>query len=228
VSETDRLFESETLPPALPESPWPTFRAWFDDAQRRRATPNPNAMALATADESGAPSVRIVLCKTVEPEAIVFYTNRRSRKGRELRARPRAAAVFHWDEAERQVRIEGPVSLVEDELSDRYFAGRTLVSRIGACASHQSEPIGSREELLDRVVRTMERLEVTPKDLLDGRDRPIERPAHWGGYRLHAERVELWLGGAGRVHDRAVWSRPVALGRDGPRLGEWTATRLQP
>lgn len=221
-----------TLPDDLPDSPWPLFRSWFDDASGRKVAPNPNAFTLACLDEGGAITARIVLCKKIlDSGAIVFYTNYDSRKGRGLASHPRAAAVFHWDALEKQVRIEGPVVKSPPEESDEYFRTRGWENRLGAWASQQSQPLASREALLFQVAETIDKLGISMKDILDkGNDVEIPRPPNWGGWRLWAERVELWLGGPGRVHDRAVWSRSLA---PSPRpaefdTGPWTPTRLQP
>ncbi|MDX9911988.1 MAG: pyridoxamine 5'-phosphate oxidase [Phycisphaerales bacterium] len=223
------LVGAPTLPDPLPGDPVAVFRAWFDEAHQRRAQPNPNAFTLATIDPDGRPSARVVLCKKIlpDPGAIVCFTNYAGRKGVALGANPRAAAVFHWDALDRQVRIEGPVTRSPAEESDEYFASRPWQSRVGAWASDQSRPIASRAALLDQVRTRMAELGLPP-DLADGANPAIPRPPHWGGYRIWIERIELWLGGPGRVHDRAAWSRPMEPTGDGYRAGAWTATRLQP
>ncbi|MCL4741758.1 MAG: pyridoxamine 5'-phosphate oxidase [Phycisphaerales bacterium] len=216
------------LPDALPTSPMPMFRAWFDEGLQAKATPNPDAMALATLG-AGGPSSRVVLCRgiSVEDGYLVFFTNYQSRKGRELEASGRAAAVFHWDHAQRQARVEGVAVRSPAEESDAYFRRRPLLSRLGAWASEQSRPMASRAELLERTQEVMERFGVTPMHLLgEGEDVEIPRPPHWGGFRLWATSVELWVGGDGRLHDRAVWRREVG---DPPHGGgAWEATRLFP
>jgi len=223
---------SNTLPDQLPESPWPLFRAWFDDAHGRKVSPNPNAFTLACLDEGGAITARIVLCKKIiENGAIVFHTNYQSRKGRGLASYPRAAAVFHWDSLEKQVRIEGPVVKSPPEESDEYFKSRGWENRLGSWASDQSQPIDSRDALLMKVGEAMDKLNISIKDIMDkGDGMEIPRPPHWGGWRLWAERVELWLGGPGRVHDRAAWTRSLTPGLHPSEFdcGPWTSTRLQP
>lgn len=223
---------ANTLPDQLPESPWPLFRQWFDEAVNQKVTANPNAFTLANLDERGTITARIVLCKKILDEgAIVFYTNYQSRKGKGLSVHPRAAAVFHWDSLEKQVRIEGPVVKSPADESDAYFRTRGWENRLGAWASDQSQPIESREALLMKVAEAMEKAGVSIKDILDKGDSvEIPRPPHWGGWRLWAERVELWLGGPGRVHDRAAWTRSLKTGKD-PwtfEAGAWNSTRLQP
>ncbi|MEM1184822.1 MAG: pyridoxamine 5'-phosphate oxidase [Planctomycetota bacterium] len=218
-------FEGELLPDPLPAEPFTLFRAWFDGALDAKRQPNPNAMTLATVDADGRPSARIVLCKGIDEAtgSVVFYTNYQSRKGRALDANPYATLVFHWDYADRQVRIEGRVEKATAHESDAYFQSRRWESRLGAWASEQSEPIASREDLLAQVTEKALDLELDMSAIVDGGGEGLEipRPAHWGGYRVVAERVELWCGGTGRVHDRAEWRRAS-------ESGPWATTRLQP
>jgi pyridoxamine 5'-phosphate oxidase len=208
------------LPEALPQDPMPLFAAWFDEAAQSGRYDDPNAMALATATPDGIPSVRMVLCKSVEssPPALVFVSNYRSRKGGEIGSNPRAAAVFHWPHAKRQARIEGWVERVTEEESDRYFRSRSLIAQLGSTVSPQSEPISSRAVLLRSAVQA-----AGVAALRAGQGKALERPAHWGGYRIHVAVVELWTGRDGRLHDRARWTRVD----DGP-APSWQATRLGP
>ena len=211
------------LPDPLPEDPMPLLHQWFEEAMQAKAVPNPGAMALSTCSPDGDPSVRTVLCKSVDVAAggLTFYTNYQSPKARDLEANPRAAVVFNWDHASRQVRLHGAVCRATDAESDAYFASRALLSRLGAWTSAQSEPIDGRTELVHKLREVMERFDVGVTDLLRGNAAiEIPRPPHWGGYRLAADRVELWVSVGGRLHDRAGWFRT-----DG---GAWTATRLQP
>ena len=215
------------LPEPLPADPMPLFEEWFRDAVARRALPNPNAMIVATTATSGDPSARVVLCKRIDVDRgyIVFFTNYQSRKGRELAARPRAAAVFHWDALHRQVRIEGPVVLSPESESDQYFASRAPDSRIAAWASAQSEPLASRNELLQRVRELGERFGIAP----GATSGTVPRPPHWGGHRLWVDTIELWTEGAHRVHDRAVWTRSLQRADDYSFAGgPWRSTRLNP
>src|ERR1700722_19890620 len=149
----------ETLPDPLPDDPLELTSQWLAQARIDAAQPNPNAMVLATVDESGQPSARVVLCKDIAPQSghIVFYTNYQSRKGRELRKNPRAAIVFHWDNRHRQVRAEGRVEPLEDAQNDAYFHSRPWQSRIGAWASRQSEPVASRTDLGESVAAAAHR-----------------------------------------------------------------------
>ncbi|HTV96434.1 MAG TPA: pyridoxamine 5'-phosphate oxidase [Steroidobacteraceae bacterium] len=231
MSPSSQPLWTETLPDPLPANPLELASRWLEQARVDAAQPNPNAMVLATVDERGQPSARVVLCKDIEPQAgrIVFYTNYESRKGRELAANPRAAAVFHWDHRHRQVRAEGEVAPLEDAENDAYFRTRPWQSRIGAWASRQSEPVRSRAALGDNVAAAARRFGIpyggpgAPEPAQVSVD--IPRPPHWGGYRLTAEAVELWVEGEFRIHDRARWTRS---GAPGAAAGAWSVTRLQP
>jgi pyridoxamine 5'-phosphate oxidase len=218
---------NEFLPEPLPQEPITLFAGWFDEAVRTRAQPNPDSMALATADTAGKPAVRIVLCKRLVTDGgyVVFFTNYLSRKSRELAARPRAAALLHWDALHRQVRIEGPVVRSPAAESDAYYAQRPLDSRIGAWASQQSEPLASRAQLAEQVRATAARFGVAP----DAATAEIPRPPHWGGHRLWIDTVELWVEGPGRIHDRAIWRRDLsAIDQFSFAGGPWRSTRLNP
>lgn len=228
ADQSDAFAVPQLLPDALPEHPLDIFKSWWDEAHQKRVQPNPHAMCLATIDPDGRPSARVVLCKGMDlnpaSSRLVFYTNRQSRKGAALESNPRAGLVFHWDTLDRQVRVEGPVTRSPDEESDRYFASRPLESRIGAWASDQSRPVASRDELLGKVARTIMELGV----MLDDETAQVKRPPHWGGYRVWIETMELWVGGPGRVHDRARWTRQLRREGDGYLGGPFTPTRLQP
>ena len=219
---------TERLHDPLPTEPLEVAAEWLAEALERGATPNPNAMTLATAAPDGRPSARIVLCKEIasRPGYVVFYTNYLSRKGRELARNPHAAAVLLFDPLHCQVRIEGIVERSPPGESDAYFASRPLDSRIGAWASAQSEPIESREALQARVTAAERQFGVAAP-ASPGIEVP--RPEHWGGYRLWAQAVELWVQGEARIHDRARWSRRLERLADGTiEPGPWRATRLQP
>ena len=220
---------TEVLPEPLPAEPLSIAQAWLAQAWSARQQPNPNAMVLATTTRDGHPSARVVLCKDIQPVPgfVVFYTNYDSRKGQELAANGRAAVVMHWDHMHRQVRVEGRVVKAPDADSDAYFASRALASRIGAWASKQSQPVASRAELLSVVDATAKRLGVSERSA--GKDVPVPRPPHWGGFRLWADAVELWVEGDARIHDRARWTRTLTARDDGQfDAGPWNATRLQP
>jgi len=225
-------FTRATLPEPLPGEPFTLFGEWFDEARAAGDQPNPNAMTLATVDADGKPTARIVLCKGMEPGpgCVHFYTNYTSVKGRSLEVNPHAALVFHWDHTDRQVRIEGVVTPMSAAESDAYFQTRPWQSRLGAWASDQSEPIASREKLLAQVEARAARFGLTAEQVRTGEAEGIEipRPTHWGGFRLWADRVELWVGGVGRVHDRAEWRRALTNANGEPAWGPWSSTRLQP
>ncbi len=192
---------SELLPEPLPADPMPMFASWFSDAVARRTQPNPDAMVVATAAGNGDPSARVVLCKRLVADAgfMVFFTNYESRKGREMVAHPRAAAVFHWDALHRQVRLEGPVLRSPGAESDEYFASRAFESRIGAWASQQSEPLASREATCGKAcAKWSARFGIAP----GATSGEVPRPPHWGGVRLWMDTIELWTEGAG-AHPRS-------------------------
>jgi len=172
------------------------FKDWFKVAGQSGIL-LPESMALATASPDGAPSVRMILLKAVDERGFVFYTNYESRKAAELEANPRAALCFHWGVLQRQVRAEGRVERVSPEESRAYFATRARGSRVGAWASHQSEPLASREELEERVKKYEREFA--------GGDVPL--PPFWGGYLLRPDRIEFWQGKADRLHERLLFRR---------------------
>jgi len=180
----------------MAENPFTLFDSWFTEA--RETEPNDsNAMALATADAQGRPAVRMVLLKGHGPDGFVFYTNQQSRKAADIAANPQAALLFHWKSLRRQVRIEGPLSLVTEAEADAYFASRHRDSQLGAWASDQSRPLDSRE--------TFEARFDAMKAQFEGQEVP--RPPHWGGYRLAPERIEFWQDRAHRLHERRLFTR---------------------
>ena len=224
---------TELLPEPLPADPLAIVSDWLAQAWASRSQPNANSMVLATSSRDGRPSARVVLCKDIVPQPgyIVFYTNYLSDKGRQLRDNPRAAAVMHWDGLHRQVRIEGPITQAPAQDSDAYFASRAWQSRVSAWASEQSAPLASRAQLLEAVKEAARRFGA-PTPGSPGADDSlrvtIPRPPYWGGYRLWADTVELWVQGAARIHDRARWTRRVTSSGNSFRTGAWSATRLQP
>ncbi|HET9512089.1 MAG TPA: pyridoxamine 5'-phosphate oxidase [Sphingomonas sp.] len=180
----------------MADDPIQIFDAWLREAEA--GEPNdPNAMALATADDEGRPSVRMVLLKGHDARGFVFYTNRESRKADELAENAQAALLFHWKSLRRQVRVEGAVTLVTDAESDAYFATRSRASQLGAWASDQSRPLDDRSTFEARYAEMERRF--------DGRD--IPRPPHWGGYRVVPDSIELWEDRPGRLHHRRVFTR---------------------
>ena len=191
----DIISQMETAESA-PDTPLPLFRKWLDEAQESEIN-DPHAMALATIDSDGMPSVRMVLLNGLDERGFVFFTNRESRKGCALDANPVAALCFHWKSLRRQVRVEGRVERVSDEESDEYFKTRPVGSRIGAWASDQSRPLPSRTHLADRVA-------VLEKQYA-GQEDGIPRPPHWGGYRVIPSAIEFWHDGAFRLHRRVVY-----------------------
>jgi pyridoxamine 5'-phosphate oxidase len=224
----------ECLPEPLPSEPLALAARWLAEAQTRRLQPNPNAMVLATVDRQGWPAARVVLCKAIEPDPgyLTFFTNYLSRKGADLEAVPRAAIVLHWDALHRQVRIEGPVVRTSAAESDAYFATRAWQSQVGAWASHQSLPVASRATLIASVEASARNLGVPSPIEHPGTGShpgvPIPRPPHWGGYRIWAQSVELWVEGDARIHDRARWTRRLEADAQGFAASAWSATRLQP
>ena len=193
----------------MADDPFALFDAWL--AEARASEPNdPEAMALATADEVGNPSLRMVLLKGHDARGFVFYTNLDSRKGAELVANPKASLLFHWKSLRRQVRIEGPVSAVSDAEADAYFATRGRNSRLGAWASDQSRPLPDRATFEARFDEMHERFGTGD----------IPRPPRWSGFRVAPQRIEFWSDRAARLHERRLF-----LARDG---GDWDEGLLYP
>ena len=191
-----------------PEDPIALFESWL--AEARDGEPNdPTAMAVATVDAQGMPSVRMVLLKDVGPQGFVFYTNFESRKGSQLLANPKAGLLFHWKSLRRQVRVEGAVTQVSAAEADSYFASRPKESQIGAWASEQSRPLEGRFELEKRVAKFAAKYALGK----------VPRPPHWSGFRVAPERLEFWQDGAFRLHDRLIYHR----GESG-----WRTERLYP
>jgi pyridoxamine 5'-phosphate oxidase len=191
-------------------NPYPIeqFSKWFSQAEG--VVPEPNAMALATANHEGIPSCRMVLLKAWGPNGFVFLTNSNSRKGQELKARPQAAITFFWQKLERQIRIEGNALKISPEDSDRYFSFRPRASQISAWASSQDQPVESRSVLEDKFQQIDE--------LYKGKDVP--RPSYWEGYCLVPTKIEFWQGRENRLHDRFEYRK-----KDD---GTWEIMRLCP
>lgn len=190
--------------------PFPVFEAWLADA--KESEPNdPNAMALATVDADGLPDVRMVLLNGRDERGFVFYTNVGSAKGQELKDRPKASAVFHWKSLRRQIRVRGPVEQVTRAEADAYYDTRPRLSRIGAWASVQSQPLASRAAL--------ERAVTEREAEFEGREPP--RPPWWTGFRIVPISIEFWIDMPFRLHDRAVFTRAAPS-------EDWTRTRLFP
>ncbi|HEV8367369.1 MAG TPA: pyridoxamine 5'-phosphate oxidase [Pyrinomonadaceae bacterium] len=193
----------------IDRDPVKQFQRWFDDAINASLL-LPEAMSLATVTSDGKPTSRMVLLKGVDLNGFVFYTNYRSAKAKELDANPNAALVFFWPQLERQVRVEGRVTRTSAAESREYFATRPRGSQIGAWASPQSEVIATRTELEKRKAEFEERY----------RDREVDWPEHWGGYRLKPDRIEFWKGRPDRLHDRILYEREAD--------GTWSIKRLAP
>jgi pyridoxamine 5'-phosphate oxidase len=200
--------EAELRRADLDPEPLEQFRRWF--AEAGEALEVPEAVALATATPEGAPSARMVLLKGYDQRGLVFFSHYTSRKGRELEANPQAALLFHWSPPGRQVRVEGSVERLSAEESDAYFATRPRGAQVGALASRQSEPLGSRAELYERLAEL-------EGDLGGG---PVPRPPTWGGFLLVPEAWEFWQHRDSRLHDRFRYVRN--------RGGGWNVSRLFP
>jgi pyridoxamine 5'-phosphate oxidase len=199
-----RHLEVEDIDP----DPITQFRRWFADAEEA-GQPEPESMALATSTPGGAPSVRFVLLKGVDQRGFAFYTNYRSRKGRELIVNPVASLAFRWWTLERQVRVGGRVHLVDAEECDSYFSTRPRGAQLGAWASAQSDVLASREQLEADLAEVTARFG----------DQDVTRPAWWGGYRVEPTEIEFWQGRPDRLHDRLRYQR---------REGAWGIDRLSP
>jgi pyridoxamine 5'-phosphate oxidase len=192
----------------LASDPLEQFRHWF--AEAGDVLEMPQAMALATSTPGGSPSVRMVLLKGFDERGLVFYSHYTSRKGRELESNPQAALLFHWSALGRQVRVEGPVERVPAAESDAYFATRPRGAQLGALASHQSEPLGSRSELEERVGELERELG----------EAPVPRPPTWGGFLLAPLAWEFWQHRDNRLHDRFRYELEPSA--------RWRISRLSP
>lgn len=198
----------ELLEENVKKNPVEQFSAWFDQALLSEVV-EPNAMSLATADGDGNPSVRIVLLKGFSHKGFRFFSNYKSRKGRELNENPKASLCFFWPELERQVRLEGDVEKISRGESEEYFQKRPRLSQIGAWASNQSEEVSSREKLEERFQKLQQKFE----------DQHIPVPEYWGGYLLKPSSIEFWQGRRGRLHDRLIYVYESKA---------WTIKRLAP
>ncbi len=178
------------------DNPLVLFDSWFAEAIDSEPD-EPNAMAVATANGDGRPSLRMVLLKAHDENGFVFYTNQQSRKGADLAENAQAALLFHWKSLCRQVRIEGPVSRVRDEEADAYFATRARDSQLGAWASDQSRALESRETFEARFAEVKARY----------KGREVPRPAYWSGYRVFPRRIEFWQAREHRLHERRLFTR---------------------
>lgn len=192
------------------EEPFRLFAEWMRDAEAKEPN-DPNAMAVATVDETGLPDVRMCLLKGFDEAGFVFYTNFESKKGREILSSRKAALLFHWKSLRRQVRIRGPVEVVSNEEADGYFASRPRASRIGAWASRQSRPLESRFALERAVAEFGLKFNIGD----------VPRPPHWSGFRIVPQTIEFWHDRPFRLHDRIEFSR------EAPGAA-WVKDRLYP
>jgi pyridoxamine 5'-phosphate oxidase len=191
------------------DNPFEIARAWLAEAESHEVN-DPNAIALSTVDADGMPNARMVLLKEIEDDAFVFYTNYGSAKAVEIEQCGKAAFVMHWKSLRRQIRVRGTVSREEGPRADTYYKSRSLKSRLGAWASHQSHPLSSRAALMAEVAKVTAQQGVNP-----------ERPPFWGGFRITPTEIEFWADGAYRLHDRFVWRRENAA-------EAWEVQRLSP
>ena len=214
------------LPDKLPNNPMHIAYDWFNEALKVKDQPNPDAMSLATMDNH-RPSVRMVLCKSFVPDPgyIVIYTNYQSQKVQEISLNSNVSLVFHWDHLGKQIRIDGIAVRSPVEESDKYFNTRSQGSQISAWGSDQSQLIESRDALKEQIENRATKLGLSKnKNKIK-----IERPSYWGGIRIWASKIELWLEGQDRIHDRAMWTREIKKNIDNQfMVSNWIGCRLQP
>ncbi len=192
------------------DDPIKLFNEWMNEAKKKEPN-DPNAVSLATSNENNIPSVRMVLLKDFNQNGFVFYTNLNSQKGKELMKNPYAAMCFHWKSLLRQIRIVGKISLVSDEVADKYYSSRAYESRIGAWASNQSEELKTRNQL-------MKSIEDFKNKFND--EKNVPRPSHWSGWNLSPDSIEFWLDGDNRIHERLKYSKKSS--------GGWSKSLLSP
>ena len=178
------------------ENPVDLFRAWYEAAKQSEIN-DPNAVALATSDNSSVPSVRMVLLKDYSDDGFVFYTNLNSKKSNDIKLNPYASMCFHWKSLLRQIRIVGKIYPVDSEEADEYYNSRAYGSRIGAWASQQSKVLKNRNELIKNI-------EKFKKKFPD--EKKVPRPSYWSGWKLKPEKIEFWLDGENRVHERLEYT----------------------
>ena len=191
------------------DDPIELFKLWMDDA--KKSEPNdPNAVSLATSNNN-FPSVRMVLLKDLSQNGFIFYTNLNSQKGNELKENPKAAMCFHWKSLLRQIRINGVVTQVTDDVANEYYNSRSYESRIGAWASKQSKELTSRDQLIDSIKKY--------KDKYNDENN-VPRPSHWSGWILSPQSIEFWLDGDSRIHERLKYVKDSS--------GQWIKSLLSP
>ena len=192
------------------DDPIELFKDWIDEA--KKSEPNdPNALSLATSNKNNIPSVRMVLLKEFNQNGFVFYTNLNSQKGNELKENPNAAMCFHWKSLLRQIRISGTITQVEDNVADQYYNSRGYDSRIGAWASKQSKELKNRDELENSIKEFKKKF---------NDENNVPRPSHWSGWNLSPNRIEFWLDGDSRIHERLNYTVD--------KSGNWIKSLLSP
>ena len=191
------------------DNPIDLFKKWFKKAEETEIN-DPNAVALATADQKNQPSVRMVLLKGLSDKGFVFYTNFNSKKGSDLKSNQQASMCFHWKSLRRQVRVIGQVEQVTEKEADEYYNSRPYKNRISAWASNQSEQLESREVFLKKIAEFEKKYPDTNN---------VPRPPHWSGWRILPKEIEFWLDGEGRIHERLNYIN---------QKGKWTKEILYP
>ncbi len=226
---------ADRLPDELPADPMHWADAWIKEAIAGQVQRNPASMTLVTVDDASSPSARVVLCKEFVPDPgyLVIHTNYNSRKVKELEQCANVAAVFHWDALGRQIRIEGQAVRSPETESDAYFKTRHWGSQLGAWGSDQSAELESREALLQQLRKRAADLGLSVSDdlqsLTSSEQPTIGRPAHWGGIRIWASAIELWIEGKDRIHDRGAWIRDLSRASEYEfNVTPWVGRRLQP
>jgi pyridoxamine 5'-phosphate oxidase len=210
IRDDHHNFDKGQLNYHIGNNPFDFFHQWFKEAFEAKQ-PEDNAFVLSTVNEKGQPSSRILYLKELDDSGFVFYTNYASQKGSELSHNPKASMLFFWNQLERQVRIEGVVEKIDSTISDAYFESRPRASKLGAWASHQSQSLSSRDELMKRL-----------ETLADQFPTDVPRPPHWGGYKLIPTLIEFWQGRPSRLHDRLIFER------DSVWKNEWNLFRKNP
>lgn len=202
IRDDHHNFDKGQLNDHIGNDPFAFFHQWFKEAYEAKQ-PEDNAFVLSTVNENFQPSSRILYLKELDEQGFIFYTNYSSQKGSELSLHPKASMLFFWHQLERQVRIEGLVEKIDSSISDAYFASRPRASKLGAWASHQSQSLENRDELMVR----LEKLAALYPD-------EVPRPPHWGGYKLIPIQIEFWQGRPSRLHDRLVFERASVWSSD--------------
>ena len=192
------------------KNPIELFKSWFDEAKKTEIN-DPNAVALATSNKESIPSVRMVLLKSYNNQGFVFYTNLKSNKSKDIDVNPNAAMCFHWKSLLRQIRIVGEINPVSNKEADQYYSSRGYGSRIGAWASNQSETLNSRNQLYDSIKNFKLKYPENTK---------VPRPPYWSGWNLKPKKIEFWLDGENRIHERLLYELN--------NKGEWTKKLLSP